>query len=145
LPYATPLKEWKKAGSSPEKKNDVAFALMKKTVRQLHQGSHKDYQYNEDVENDEENEDPGYLSMVDALLEVIKTGSEIHASICKVCKPSQSKKEILPRRKVVKHMNQASGLLKRLMDSNKIFVSERAYMHFHNKDITWEAPEWLSE
>lgn len=145
LPYATPLKEWKKAGSSPTKKNDVAFALMKKTNRQLHQGSHKDYQYNEDVENDEESEDPGYLAMVDALLDVVRTGAEIHTNICKICKPSDSKKEIHPRRMVVKHMDQVSGLLKHLMDANKIFVSERAYLHFHDKKITWKEPDWLSE
>jgi hypothetical protein len=149
LPYASALKEWDKARTA-DAKDHVAFKLMSQTKRQLHQGSHKEKQYSPESEIAEEelgihDEVPGYLSKVNRLLEVVKSGAELHVKVCEVCKPNQDKKEINPRENVVRHVYQVSGLLKVLMDSNKIFVSERAFIYFQKTKIALEAPEWLLE
>jgi len=42
MPYATPLAEWKQAGTDNDAKLIVAFSVMEQTKRQLHQGSHRE-------------------------------------------------------------------------------------------------------
>jgi hypothetical protein len=149
LPYATPLREWDKA-KTPDAKDQVAFRLMDKTNRQLHQGSHKAHQYAPEPEQAEEkadihDEDAGYLGKVDELLDVVHSGAEIHVNSCRVCKEKANEKEINPRESVVRHVDQVSGLIKLLMDSNQIFVSKRAYQHFNAaKKELMEAPDWLA-
>jgi hypothetical protein len=147
LPYATPLKEWTKA-KKPEAKDQVTFELMNKTKRQLHQGSHKEQQYAPESDKAEEEsgiheEDPGYLQKVDQLLDLIQTAAGLHTNSCQICKPNENKKEINPRESVVRHVDQVSGLIKLLMDANRIFVSERAFLYFHQKKVGLEAPSWL--
>lgn len=134
LPYASALKDWDKAKTA-ENKDQVAFDLMSQTKRQLHQGSHKEHQYKLESENAEEelgihDEVPGYLSKATQLLNIIHSAAVAHADKCLICKPDKNKKEINPRESVVRHVHQVSGILKLLMDGNKIFVSERAFMHF---------------
>jgi hypothetical protein len=152
LPYATAVREWKSAGSNDKKKSDVANKLMEITKRQLHQGSHKSEQYQQEGEQAEEEEDdlhdevPGYLSKLDDLLDNIHVAAEDHLEICRICCPSkaQGKKKIFPREAIARHMDQVSGIMKALMDSHIIFVSERAFLHFEAMSSGLvDAPEWL--
>jgi hypothetical protein len=150
LPYATPLKEWEKA-NTPEKKDDVALELMKLTKRQLHQGSHKFYQYGPEPSVPEEEDDGdvghsdgvGYLAKIEFLLDIVAFAALEHVNVCKVCKKDAAKREISPRENVVKFVHQVSGITKVLMDANRIFVSERAYKAYIASKTNPEIPAWL--
>ena len=151
LPYATPLAEWGKAKSATQK-DQVADALMKRTYRQLHQGSHKRYQYAPDSPAAEEEEDgdvghadaPGYIAKIETLLDVVADRAIDHAQLCAVCKPDAGKRKISPRASVARHVHQVSGVTKALLDANRIFVSERAFKSFIVNKTNPELPDWLA-
>jgi hypothetical protein len=150
LPYASALAEWKGI-QGKVKKDKLAQQLMKLTQRQLHQGSHKEYQYEiEPAAGTEEDDDevghqhgPGYLGKARQLLGVVTVSAMKHTNGCDVCKPDKSDPETFPRATVVRHMHQASGLLKTLMDANRIFVSQRAFTCFESLATDPELPDWL--
>jgi hypothetical protein len=136
LPYASALSEWQ--GASADKKSQTAFVLMGLTGRQLHQGSHREHQYTPETDAAEEDDDdpgsdhsqsPGYLAAVDELLDLVLMHEFSHVMVCSVCKADDDKPDILPRKAVARHMDQASLILKVLMDAQRIFVSKRAYLY----------------
>ncbi len=147
LPYASALVEWKSA----KDKDKLANNLMALTMRQLHQGSHKQYQYQAEAPVGEEEEDedvghadaPGYLAKIGDLLDLVAKRAFDHTKVCSVCKPEQSKKTIHPRESVVRHVHQVSGIVKVLRDANQIFVSQRAYNFYAQKATNPELPDWL--
>jgi len=148
MPYATPLAEWKQA-KNDDQKMDVCAAVMNKTRRQLHQGSHKARGYHDDPPVADEELGihaavPGYLSTIDDFLDTVQQGATNHVEEpCKVCKPSGDKKEIQPLEALVRHLDQVSGLVKLLLDANIIFVSEPAYEHWGKKRKSVDVPSWL--
>lgn len=151
LPYASPLKEWKDAGSDIDAKDQLAFDLMDLTKRQLHQGSHREYAYDAEPDAAEEDDDDdwdssrdGYLRMVGQLLDTVAKRAKEHVErkVCDVCKPD-AKLKVKPRAKLVVHMDQVSGILKRLMDTHRIFVSERAFEHLQGSPKKLTVPGWL--
>ncbi len=145
LPYATPLAEWKKAKDDDEKL-ELCFKVMRKTHRQLHQGSHRAQPY-EDVSDDEEAKihPVGYLSAIDQLLDVVQFCAQEHVEMCGVCKKGKSggKVKIQPVKAVVKHMDQVSGLVKLLIDANREFISEPASEFGKAKRGKLDIPDWL--
>lgn len=145
MPYATPLAEWTKVRSNNEKKLELCRDLMDKTGRQLHQGSHKAKPYVDPTEAHEEDdihlEDKfGYLDKIDLLLKVVQDAAKAHSNTCNVCK--EKKKDMPPRETPVRHVDQVSGLVKLLIDANRIFVSEAAFLVLKKKVL--EAPDWLT-
>lgn len=146
MPYATPLHEWTRAKNENEK-IAVAYALMNSTGRQLHQGSHKAEAY-EDPATAHEDESihasvPGYLSTVDRFLDMVQSGARSHVATCPICKPEAGKKKIQPLEAVVRHMDQVSGLVKLLIDANRIFVSKLAAWHWGKNRKIVPIPDWL--
>jgi hypothetical protein len=149
LPYASALTDWGKATNS-EQKDEIANKLMNVTGRQLHQGSHRNTQYQPEsaaAEEDPGTALPGYLARVDQLLYAVGAAQMVHLERCLICNPnmkSAGKKKILPRLKTVNHMDQVSSLLKIIMEANRIFVSKRASKHFNTQqELT--APDWLAK
>lgn len=146
LPYATPLAEWKGAGSDDDKKLDLVGRVMDRTGRQLHQGSHRAAPYEDPQEAEEEdnihrNDKLGYLDRVSSLLDVIMDAAITHAMVCGVCK--EKKKDLPPRERVVTHMHQVSGIVKLLVDANRIFVSEASFIHLRKHSLDIPRPDWL--
>lgn len=145
LPYATPLAEWKRA-KSDDVKLDLCFDVMKKTGRQLHQGSHRAEPY-ETVADDEEPQihPAGYLSAVDQLLDVVQFGAQEHLETCEICKKGEHKGKIKiqPVAAVVVHMYQVSAIVKLLIDANREFISEPAFLYRRNKRLSLDIPDWL--
>ncbi len=146
LPYATPLAEWKKAKNDAEKLQ-VCCEVMRRTGRQLHQGSHREDPYGGTVPDDEEPQihPVGYLTAVNLLLEVVEGGAQEHLERCGICnkgKARSGKTKIQPVEAVVRHMDQVSGIMKLLIDANREFISEPASKYGKPTDI--ELPEWLA-
>lgn len=137
LPYASALKEWDKARGS--NKDDLAYCLMHVTGKQLHQGSHREHQYTAETSTAEEDDEgsldhaqvPGYLGKVGELLNVVASHAFEHLIECRVCKSDPDKPETNPREATVRHVDQAAGIAKRLMDADFIFVSRRAFNFSH--------------
>ncbi|MHB8813465.1 MAG: hypothetical protein ACYDAE_09360 [Steroidobacteraceae bacterium] len=148
LPYATPLAEWKKARGDDAEKLKLCFFVMRKTRRQLHQGSHKAAPY-DTVADDEEPEIhiEGYLSAVNIFLEAVQVSMEDHLEECNVCKKKKSggKIEIQPVPAVVRHMDQVSGIIKLLVDANITFISEPASLWGKDKQVEPDLPDWLGD
>jgi hypothetical protein len=144
LPYATPMAEWKEASGNDSLKLEICFLVMKQSRRQLHQGSHRARPYEEDTADpDEENKihPKGYLNSVNRYLTAVLNAGQKHADTCKVCKEKKDKKEVNPREQTVVHMDQAAGIIKLLVDANRIFISEPAFLYL--KPTKVEAPSWL--
>lgn len=146
MPYATPLAEWKKAKESNEDKLAITALLMNKTERQIHQGSHRVGSYVDPYEATEEDlihdDVEGYLDTVESFLDVIYVGMKNHLLTCPICKPNKDKQDIRPLKVVVDHMNNVSGIIKQLIDANRIFVSEAAFLHLGKKEEI-KIPQWL--
>lgn len=146
MPYAYALKDWELAKNN-KKKEDLAYMLMDKAKRQLHQGSHKVGPYEEPPDDEEpniHNQDPGYLDTVDDLLDVVQLGASIHAVICNICQSKENKKMIIqPLAATVRHVNQVSGLVKLLVDANRIFISKLAAWHWGKKKKKIKIPDFL--
>lgn len=146
LPYATPLAEWKKLSDSDDDgKLKLCFDVMDQTRRQLHQGSHRVGPY-EEVADDEEAEihQIGYLSGVDQLLNIVQGCAQDHVQKCEICnggKDSEGKIKVLPRQKIVEHMDQVSGIVKLLVDANRTFISKPAAEWGKRKRL--RLPAWL--
>ncbi len=145
MPYATPLADWKSAGGDDSLKLTICFEVMEITGRQLHQGSHRAAAYDGPVDDDEEAKihPDGYLNTVKKYLGLILGAAMKHVSVCSVCKPSKEKKEINPRMETVRHMDMVSGIIKLLVDANRIFVSEPAHIWWHDKRLHSKLPKWL--
>jgi hypothetical protein len=146
MPYATPLAEWKRARSSGDDdiKLAIAFCVMEETGRQLHQGSHRAEAYDSVDDDEEANIHPGgYLDRIDQFLDVVQAGAEKHVTTCRVCKTDEAKKEIEPIAAVVTHMDMVSGIIKLLIDGNRIFISEPAHLWWSDKQNPMERPAWL--
>jgi hypothetical protein len=156
LPYATPLAEWKKAATLPaderdDRKLDLCFKVMKKTGRQLHQGSHRADPYDGPIDDDEEatiHGKYGYLEAVDLLLSVVQEGAQEHTEKCEICnkgKTRNGKTKIQPVQAVVRHVDQVSGILKLQIDGNQIFVSEPAASCRGRMVADIDLPDWIGE
>lgn len=150
MPYATPLAEWQnpKGKNEAEKtaaKQYVAFQVMEQTGRQLHQGSHRAGGYGDDeLDPSIHVEGPGYLNTVDDLLKIVQAAAQTHPTKCSICsEPAASgKKKIYPREAVVRHVDQVSGIIKALTDSNTIFVSKYAWRYWKANKLS-VVPDWL--
>ena len=148
MPYATPLKEWRRNAN----KLEIAINVMKQTGIQLHQGSHArvlDAQQLEaiagepitpqveelalDPSSDEYEEasshQPGYLNRVALLLNVVDAKAARHARRCTACKAKKrgGKTLALPSEGVTRLMNQVSAIMKSLIDADVTHVSGLAY------------------
>ncbi|HET6763125.1 MAG TPA: AHH domain-containing protein [Longimicrobiaceae bacterium] len=132
MPFASTTLQWMKAGENETKQRQVAFQMMEKTGIQLHQGSHA-YGGFGGEQGDVEVE--GYLQAVDALLNRIHRASVLHVKKCEVCKQGDGKPNVEPVVSVVRHMDQASRVLKARIDANQIFVSEIA-SQWHRQQST---------
>jgi hypothetical protein len=125
MPFVSTTHQWKEAGEDPKEQQKVAFKLMNKTGIQLHQGSHS---YEDFGDEEEDLETEGYLGATDELLLRIHKACVRHVKKCDVCDKGTGKPDnVRPVESVVKHMDQASLILKLKIDANIIFVSERAY------------------
>jgi hypothetical protein len=147
MPYATALAEWELA-KNDEEKRAIAYLLMDITERQLHQGSHKVGPYEDPPDDEEPNihkKGKGYLDTVDLLLDVVQSAARNHATTCLVCKPNKNKKEIQPLKATVRHLNQVSGLVKLLVDANRIFISKLAAWHWGKEKKEVKIPDWLQK
>lgn len=122
MPFATNTYQWKKAKDEIEKMS-ICNEMMTRTGIQLHQGSHTAEVYADEVEDIETG---GYLSTIDNLLELVDDGALNHVEICDVCKKKGGKIKVQPLESVVNHTYRVGELAKGLIDSNRIFVSERA-------------------
>ena len=147
MPYATPLAEWKEAGSNDSYKLGISFSMMEETGRQLHQGSHREGPYDgpPDADPDEEASihPSGYLNAVRKYLNAVLSVTEDHVDECTICKPSDSKKDVQPIAATVEHMDQVSGIIKLLVDANRIFVSEPASLWLKSRPGKLVRPQWL--
>jgi hypothetical protein len=146
MPYATPLDKWKIAKNDNDKMA-IAFDLMDNTERQLHQGSHKAGPYADPTNAEEESglheDGPGYLDKINDLLDIVQSAATTHACRCRICKPNESKKEIHPREATVRHIDQVSGIIKLLIDANRIFISKLSSWHWGANKIPIVKPDWL--
>jgi hypothetical protein len=161
MPYATPLAEWKRAKSDEMAKIIIACRVMDKTGRQLHQGSHLAGPYTDPVHGHEDDgagkdDDPmhekglGYLDTVGEFLNTVQAGVDIHVLAqpeCPDCskKKKKGKVQLPPIDSVVRHVDQVSGLVKLLLDSNRIFVSALAHFLWSTDRKTLVRPDWLPE
>jgi hypothetical protein len=146
MPYATPLSDWKKASGDDDVKLAICFDVMDSTGRQLHQGSHKARPYVEDpADPDEESKvhPCGYLNVVDRYLLAVHDAALKHADLCRICKPSKSKADVEPREQTVEHVDQASGIIKLLVDANRTFVSEPAFIWWEDHAKKIKKPKWM--
>lgn len=146
MPYATPLAEWKDAGSDQNQKLQVAFDVMEKTQRQLHQGSHRTAAYSEAPVADAEEASihkGGYLNRVKQFLNAVFAGAVNHANQCSICKPDKDKRDIEPVESMCRHMDQVSGLIKLIVDANHEFVSEVAYLKWKADKENIVKPDWM--
>jgi hypothetical protein len=147
LPYATPLTEWKEAGGNDSLKLDITFIMMEETGRQLHQGSHREGPYDGDPGDDPDEEakihPSGYLNAVRKYLNAVLSVTEDHVDTCPICKPNDSKKDINPIAATVKHVDQVSGIIKLLVDANRIFISEPAFIWLKSHPGKLVRPQWL--
>lgn len=144
MPYASALKEWD--GASDAKKTTIANWLMTLTGRQLHQGSHSGEPYVPDPPAAHEElgfhaKGRGYLDATDQLLKSVQKGAQLHAAGCDTC--NEGENEIQPLEATVRHVDQASGLLKMLTDANWIFVSKRASKW--GTRTTFTRPDWMKQ
>ena len=147
MPYATPLAEWKQAGTDNDAKLIVAFSVMEQTKRQLHQGSHRERPYVEDPADPDEEQKihpGGYLNAVKKYLNAVLTATMAHVDTCTICKPSKSKKDVQPLGATVEHVDQVSGIIKLLVDANRIFTSEPAYPLWNDESRKIKRPKWLT-
>jgi len=145
MPYATPLAEWRRAGGDDEAKRCIAFEVMELSGRQLHQGSHRAGPYDDPLDAEEEADihPGGYLDTIDQFLDVVQSGAQAHVDTCSVCKPDKSKRDIQPVDGVVHHVDQVSGLIKLLVDANRIFVSEPAHLWLSDRQTKISKPQWV--
>lgn len=149
MPYARPLREWKRGAASH---TEVAFRVMDETEIQLHQSSHADVldarrlseiagrpvtpEIHDTPQGDDDAEEPkchvpGYLDRVGRLLNVVDQKALKHAQNCGVCKArtSKGKTEVLPSEDVANLMHRASAIMKVMIDTNLAHVSAYAYCH----------------
>lgn len=132
LPYASPLVEWRDHRKTPGEEL-VAFELMRRTERQIHEGPHSAV----DFVDDDSLVTDGYLAAVDKLLRMIQGRAWRHAVFCRVCCPSPARPlKLPPPRWVAGAMHDASACLATMIQSDRIFVSRRAaeyFLRFRNR------------
>jgi hypothetical protein len=148
MPYATPLKEWKRAKNDRDK-TAVAFRVMAQTGVQLHQGSHaaeldpakvkadilagkfpivSPASPRGDSDDFEEAEvhDAGYLNQIGEFLNAAAARIEEHVAECaQGCKKGESdggKLEVRPLLDAVRLMNRVSFIAKVFLQTNIIFA-----------------------
>jgi hypothetical protein len=127
MPFASNIDAWNKA-KGPAKQL-VCDELTQRTGIQLHQGSHTRQKYGDDIDDIETE---AYLNQVDKLLDLINGPTQVHVTTCVECKTKQSgKTKVQPLEPVEKLVYLVAETLKALINSNRIFVSERAC-------ITWK-------
>ncbi|MBV6471042.1 MAG: hypothetical protein NBKEAIPA_02969 [Nitrospirae bacterium] len=145
LPYATPLVEWRSADGDDNLKLTIAFEVMEITNRQLHQGSHRAAAYEAPVDDDEEARihANGYLDTVDNLLRRVQNSAQAHMDSCSICKPDSGKKTVQPLESLVQHMDQVSGIIKSLIDANRIFISKPASLWWSDRLKKLALPKWM--
>jgi len=141
LPYATPTSDWKAARSLDEpeaslEKQKTAFDMMRRTNRQLHQGSHASKPYEEPAAADEAGEEdfiheehPPYLEAINEMLDVVQNGAGAHIQTCKECKEN-GLKSLAPLKSIATHVHEISKITYARVKSNNIFVSEYAYKFY---------------
>jgi hypothetical protein len=123
MPFATNTYQWKHAKSEIDKAQ-ACTEMMTRTCVQLHQGSHTAEVYADEIEDIETG---GYLTTIDDLLELVDGGMFVHVKTCDVCKKKASGKiKVQPLESAVNQTYRVAQLTKGLIDSNRIFVSERA-------------------
>jgi hypothetical protein len=163
MPYATPLKEWKKA-KNDDAKCHVAYRVMEKTGIQLHQGSHAEFMDIGKVKakipaslrhlpsaasagSDDMEEDSihaaGYLNTLKKWLDGVASQINEHVEKCGVCKGEQDSKgkiEVQPLEDSVKLMNQVSYITKVFLKMNLMFTCPYGAAYASQKDfITWDS------
>jgi hypothetical protein len=148
MPYATPMAEWKDAGSNESLKLDICYQVMEEAQRQLHQGSHRARPYEEDPSDPDEEakiHPTGYLNTVKRYLALVSDAASNHVETCSTCKQDSSgeKTKIQPIEATVRHVDQVSGIIKLLIDANRIFVSEPADLYYKSKKKPLVRPHWL--
>lgn len=130
MPFAATTHQWVNA-STPARRAALCFEMMRLTTIQLHQGPHSFKDYAKDKGEVLDIETPGYKAQVKDFLDLIASRTANHVKKCEVCKSQASPKiKVQPLEATVHHMNEASGLLRQLVDSWRIFVSERAFNYF---------------
>jgi len=164
MPYATPLKEWKRAKSDSDAKCHVAYRVMEKTGIQLHQGSHAEMLDIEKVKAkipaglrhlpsaagggpDDMEEDSihatGYLNQLKVWLDGVASQINEHVEKCGICqgeKNSKGKIEVQPLEDSVKLMNQVSYITKVFLQMNLMFTCPYGAAYAMQKDfITWDS------
>jgi hypothetical protein len=156
LPYATPMKEW---GGGQDHKTWVAFEVMERTGGlQLHQGSHAtvldkakletlagkpivpDITDTDGASDTDDYElstihEPGYLSRVGLLLNLVDDKALAHVEECDICQAQKSgdKISVLPMQGVTDLMHRVSKIIKILCAANAAHVSGYAYFYAYNK------------
>jgi hypothetical protein len=133
MPFASTTLQWKQAGENEAEQRQVAFRMMDITGIQLHQGSHSYDGFGGEQENVEVE---GYLEAVDAVLDRIHRAHVRHVTKCEICKKGDGKPNVDPVVSVVRHMDQASRVLKARINANQIFVSEVASQFHRHKAST---------
>jgi len=127
--YQWKLKTWvasngKLASNEEEVQNLVSQDMMEKTGIQLHQGSHSETSFGEEVEDIESK---GYLETVKDYLDLVSRRAMVHIKKCEICKGDGGKPNVQPLDSIVNHMDMVSNILKLKLVANEIFVSKRAY------------------
>lgn len=134
LPYAYHLPEWipmaqawqDATGAKLQANGDLKHEVMRKTRRQLHQGSHSETE-------DYGAGDAAYHEQVSKYLDKIRNNAASHYKLsppCPDCEPKKDGKKLPPRDNTVRHVDKASAMLLRDIRRNRIFVSEAAARHF---------------
>jgi len=137
MPFASTTHQWKST-TSADRKQRLAFEIMRRTKHQLHQGRHSGTDYIEEGE-DSKIETSGYHTTAHQLLDKIAERVLNHVQTCTRCRTTKQKDEkvtIRPLKRTVLFMHQASNIIKTLIQANRIFVSRRAsiYYKIYSKD-----------
>ena len=123
MPFASTTYQWNVAKTA-QLKNKICFEMMRLTKLQLHQGRHsmsKDYGEDPDVEDFSP-----YKKQVEEFLSEIERQVTTHVDSCVANCKKNGKEKIPPLASTVRMVEQASFLLKVLLQRGKIVVSARA-------------------
>lgn len=137
MPFVSTTHQWKST-TDTSRKNRLAYEIMRRTHHQLHQGRHSRVDYIEEGE-DSKIETSGYHTTAHQLLLKLTDRIVNHVDTCSDCKSEKQENGrtlIRPLKRTVYFMHQASGIMKALIQSNRIFVSRRAstYYSLYSKD-----------
>jgi|GEM_PF-1734238 len=121
LPFASTTYQW---NAKPALRNRVCFEMMRRTKLQLHQGRHSSTKdYGEDITAEEFSP---YKEQVDTFLKEIERQVATHVKYCTEGCKADGEEEVQPLAATVAMVEQASWLLKVLLQRGKIVVSARA-------------------